>query len=56
MYAVETFQPDIPMTLGVTSLQSGNSKKIDLYRKHWENKLQVLQKQIYCTNGMSYEL
>jgi len=24
--------------------QSGNSKKIDFYKKHWENKIQVLTK------------
>ena len=38
------FQPDMPITLGVIALTSGNSKKIDFYSKHWENKLQALTK------------
>jgi len=38
------------ITLGVMALQSSNNKKIDLYRKHWENKLQVLTKM-----GKTYE-
>jgi len=41
MYALVKFQPDMPITLGLLALQSGNSKKIDLYSKHWENKLQA---------------
>jgi len=44
MYALTKFQPDMPITLGVMALQSGNNKKIDLYSKHWENKLQALTK------------
>jgi len=44
MYALAKFQPNMPITLGVIALQSGNNKKIDLYSKHWENKLQALTK------------
>jgi len=43
-YALAKFQSSMPIILGVTVLQSGNSKKINLYSKHWENKLQVLTK------------
>jgi len=44
MYALEKFQLDVLIILGVMALQSSNNKKIDLYSKHWENKLQVLTK------------
>ena len=33
-------------TLGVTALQSSNTRKIDLYSKHWENKSQALTKTV----------
>jgi len=46
MYTLVKFQPDMPIILGVMALQSGNNKKIDLYSKHWEYKLQALTKQI----------
>jgi len=42
MYALAKFQPDMLITLEAVVLQSGSNKKIDLYSKHWENKLQVL--------------
>ena len=41
MYALAKFQPDMPITM---ALQSSNSKMIDLYCKHWENKSQALKK------------
>jgi len=44
MYALAKFQTDMPIILGVMALQSGNNKKMDLYSKHWENKLQTLTK------------
>jgi len=44
MYALAKFQPDMPIALRVMALQSGNNKKINLYSKHWENKLQALTK------------
>jgi len=44
MYALAKFQPDIPITFGGMVLQSSNSKKINLYSKQWENKLQALTK------------
>jgi len=44
MYALAKFQSDNPITLGVRILQNANNKKIDLYSKHWENKLQALTK------------
>jgi len=44
MYALAKFQPDTRITFQVMALQSSNSKMIDLYSKHWKNKLQVLTK------------
>ena len=44
MYALAKFQPDMPINFRVMALQSSNSKMIDLYSKHWENKLQALTK------------
>ena len=44
MYAPAKFQPDMPITFQGMALQSSNSKMIDLYSKHWENKLQALTK------------
>ena len=46
MYAVANFQPLMTITLRVTALQSSKNRKIDLYRKYRENKLQVLNKMI----------
>jgi len=43
MCALAKFQPDMPIT-SVKALKSGSNKKIHLYRKHWENKLQVRTK------------
>ena len=36
----------MPITLGVTALQSGNNRKIDLYSKYRENKLQAPAKTV----------
>jgi len=44
MYSQAKFQPDMPIIFGVMALQRGNNKKIYLYSKHWENKLQALTK------------
>ena len=44
VYALAKFQPCMPTTFGVTALQSRNNRKIDLYSKYWENKLQALTK------------
>ena len=44
MHAQAKFQPCMPTTFGVTALQSSSNRKIDLYSKYWENKLQVLTK------------
>jgi len=44
MYALAKFQPDMPITFQVVALQSSNSKKINLYSKHWKNKLQAVYK------------
>ena len=46
VYPLAKFQPHIQITLGVTVLQSSNNRKIDLYRKYRENKLQVLTKTV----------
>jgi len=51
MYFLAKFQPDIANNLGVMALQSSNNKKINLYSKHWKNKLQVLTK-ADITSGM----
>jgi len=44
MYVLTKFQLHILKTIEVTALQSITSRKIDLYSKHRENKLQVLTK------------
>ena len=44
VHVLAKFQPCIPTTFGVTALQSSSNRKIDLYSKYWENKLQVLTK------------
>ena len=36
----------MPNAFGVKPLQSSNTRKIDLYSKHLENKLQVLTKAV----------
>ena len=41
MYVLAKFQPDAQITLGAIALQS---KKIKLYSKHWEDKVQALIK------------
>ena len=46
MYPLAKFQLHMPITLRVTALQSSNNRKIDLYRKYRENKLQALTKMI----------
>ena len=40
------FQLHMPMTFGVTALQSSNNRKIDLYSKYRENKLPALSKMV----------
>jgi len=42
MYALAKFQPHMPITYGVTALQSSNNEKINLYSKYRENILQVV--------------
>ena len=36
----------MPITFGVTALQSSNNRKIDMYSKYRENKLQALTKTV----------
>ena len=43
MYPLAKFQPHMP---GVTALQSSNNRKIDLYSKYRENKLQAFTKMV----------
>ena len=44
MYVLAKFQLYILKTFEVTALQSNSNRKIDLYSKHRENKLQALPK------------
>ena len=44
VYALAKFHPCMPTTFGVTTLQSSNNRKIDLYSKYWENILQAITK------------
>ena len=44
MYVLAKFQLYIPKAFEVTALQSNRHRKIDLYSKHRENKLQALPK------------
>ena len=44
MYLLAKFQLCILKAIEVTALQSNSNRKIDLYSKHRENKLQVLPK------------
>jgi len=46
LYLLAKFQLHIPITYGVTSLQSSNSRTIDLYSRSRGNKLQVLTKTV----------
>ena len=46
VYPLAKFQPHTPITLGVTALQSSNNRKINLYSKYRENKLQAPTKRI----------
>jgi len=43
MYVLAKFQCHILKTFEVTALQSSSNRKIDLYSKRRENKLQVLK-------------
>jgi len=56
MYVLAKFQPDMPITLRVMALKSDKNKKIDLYSKHRENKLQALTKVTWLTKGMSHKV
>ena len=53
MYVLEKSQFCILKAFEVTALQSSSNRKIDLYSKYRENKLQVLPK---LTNGVTYRL
>ena len=44
MYLLAKFQLHILKASEVTALQSSSNRKIDLYSKHRENKLQALTK------------
>ena len=44
MYLLAKFQLYILKAFEVTALQSNSNRKIDLYSKHGENKLQALPK------------
>ena len=44
MYLLAKFQLSILKAFDVTAVQSSNNRKIDLYSKYWENKLQALTK------------
>ena len=44
MYVLAKFQLHILKAIEVTALKNSSNRKIDLYNKHWENKLQVLPK------------
>jgi len=54
MYALAKFQHRVPKSFGVIALQSSNNRKIDLYNKYRENKLQVLQNPFVTYNAMMY--
>ena len=43
-------------TFWVTALQSSNTRKIDLYSKHWENKSEALTKTAEHLNTKLYRL
>ena len=44
MYVLAKFQLQILKAFEITALRSSSNRKIDLYSKHRENKLQVLPK------------
>ena len=46
VYPLAIFQLHMPITFGVTALQSSNNRKIDMYSKYRENKLQALTKTV----------
>ena len=46
MYPLAKFQLHIPITLGGTTLQSSNNRKIDMYSKYRKNILQALTKTV----------
>ena len=46
VYPLAKFQLHMLLTLGVTALQSSNNRKIDLYSRYRENKLQALTKTV----------
>ena len=46
VYPLAKFQLHLPITLGVTALQSSNNRKINLYSKYRENTLQARTKTI----------
>ena len=46
MHALAKVQSDMAITLEDTALQSSNNRKIDLYSKYKEKKLQVLTKMV----------
>ena len=52
VYPLAKCQPHMPITSAVTALQSSNNRKINLYSKHRENKLQALTKAV--VNGLRY--
>ena len=46
VYLLAKFQLHMPIALGVTALQSSNNRKIDMYSKYKENKLQALTEMV----------
>ena len=46
MYLLAKVQLHVPIALGVTALQSSSNRKIDMYSKYRENKLQALTKMV----------
>ena len=46
MFVLAKFQLHILKTFEVTALKSSSNRKIYLYSKRWENKLQVLSKRV----------
>ena len=52
MYPLAKFQPHMPIAFKVTALQSSNNRKIDLYSKYRENKLQAPTKSVVTYQRM----
>ena len=46
MYLLAKFQLHVPIALGVTALNNSDNRKIDVYSKYRENKLQALTKTV----------